>query len=322
MSVPSFTTGSNILQKTLPCFPGYAMGGIIRTGELELPYLEQQTIDLLKKIETIKTQKESLKNASLEQKDLSQKQIIIYSHEVQRLEEMIKKIAKQIETYQKEKEESPFSETMLPIDYYQSHLDIRHRYDESENMHFVVLNKTSPQKQIEAFTNHLTNMRYLPAVVDLIDQISSSILNQTEVKNQEVCLLGSFVTLSHVRVIDPIIIRKDATLSQKFSDQETVSKYSVITESVLGGVFIGFGTRISKHSESTSKSLEDIKTTASNLTAFSFVSQGAIPDTEQFNLWDTYNNWKKKITSDPHCGFPIAFKVRSLTDVLKENNRL
>merc|ERR1712154_238450 len=140
-------------------------------------------------------------------------------------------------------------------------------------------------------------------------------------EKHEVFLLGSFVTLSRVRAFDPIILREDAILNEELLEQK--GKYSVITESVLGGVFVGFGTRISTTLENTSSlKHESAKEIASSLDSFSFVSQGAIPITEQvnFSLWDTYNSWKKKISMESNCGFPIAFKVRSLTDILLENS--
>ncbi len=293
------------------------MGGIIRTGDLELPYLEQQIMDLYTEIQNIESQKVRLKVPSNEIKD-PQRELAIFCSRIEKLKLTITNVSKLIEAFQKDKEESPFSETMLPVDYNRSRLEYRHRSDESENMHFIIVKKQTAKTQIEDFTQHLTKMRYLPTVIGLIEQISGSVLNQAKQDDQEVCLLGSFITLSHVRVIDPIVIRENAKLSKELTNRETAVKYSVISESVLGGVFIGFGVRISKHQEVE----QDVKSITARLHAFSFVSQGAIPPTESFNLWDTYNSWKKKLTSDEHCGFPIAFKVRNLIDVLEENGIL
>lgn len=312
-----FTTGSNLIQRTLPCFPGYAMGGIIRTGDLELPYLEQQKEDLFAEINKIEKRK---KNVS--QLNDPQKEFAIYRIQVEKLLLTVAKVTALIENYQKEKDESPFSETMLPIDYKRSRLEYRFSSNESENMHFVIIKQQTAKKQIEEFTQHLTKISYLPSVIDLIEQITESVLNQAQHENQEVCLLGSFITLPHGRMIDPIYTRENAVLSKELTNETTAAKYSVISETVLGGVFIGFGIRISKQQEAEQDKLQDIKSITSALQIFSFVSQGAIPQTENFNLWDTYNNWKTRLTTNEHCGFPIAFKVRSLVDVLQENGLL
>jgi hypothetical protein len=318
MSQAIFTSGTSQLQRIIPCFPGYAMGGIIRTGELELPHLQQQIVDLSHQIEINQTQKdEVLKRKREEENPL----VINYTMQNKKLQKTLEKTCKNLKEFQEEKEESPFSETMLPIDYDRSCLDYRHRSDESESMHFIIIKRQSAQAQISSFTKHLTKMRYLPAVVDLVDQVTETILSQAKEEDQEVCLLGSFITLSRVRVIDPIVIREDAVLSQEIRKEQTASKYSVISETILGGVFIGFGSRISKI-QNVDTATNDPKSITSKLTTFSFVSQGAIPSTNNFDLWTTYNNWKEKLTTNPHCGFPIAFKVRNLTDVLKENNLL
>ena len=318
MSTSVFTSGSNTLQRVLPCHPGYAMGGIIRTGELELPYLEQQVDDLDHTIKKIEELKASILSGPQTAGMDPQKQVLIYSAQIKSKETFKRQLCEKLKAYQQEKEEAPYIEDMLPIDYSVSKLDYRYRSDESENMHFVTLKKQSTQSQISDFASHLTKMRYLPEVTDLVDQLSKSILDETRQEDQEVCLLGSFVTLSHVRVIDPIVIRQDAELGETFTQRDQAEKYSVITESVLGGVFIGFGSRVTGSREP-GQGARDPREVASSLSSFSFVSQGAIPETHHFNLWETYNSWKKKITSDTRCGFPIAFKVRKLMDVLKEN---
>lgn len=327
MTQAVFASQGQSIQRVLPCFPGYAMGGIILTSELELPYLEQEKCDITEEIQRINLQKKKLTHNSEPSTTAStvsdsnlaataQKTMFMLNRQIQQLEASFKSIEEKIKKFEVEKSGHFSFETMLPIDYSRSELDYRYRADESENMHFIIIKKHSVADQIDSFADHLTKMRYLPTVIDLINQISQTILKQSQQENQEVCLLGSFVTLSHVRVMDPIVLRQDAILSDQLRDPAKAARYSVISESVLGGVFIGFGTRILKNQDSSS---DDAKSVASHLHVFSYVSQGAIPPTDNFNLWDTYNGWKKRLTTDVHCGFPIAFKVRKLTDVLQEN---
>ncbi|CAM0117707.1 hypothetical protein [Rhabdochlamydiaceae symbiont of Dictyostelium giganteum] len=312
MSHAIFSSNSNAIQKILPCFPGYAMGGIIPTFELERPYLEQTKSDLESGIIKIKQQMDKIKNDSG-----VQQQLRLLNQQAKQFEENLKRTEKRIKECQGDEEGLSSFEIMLPIDYSRSGIEYRDTADESESMHFIVLKRQSAEQQLSKFTEHLTQMRYLPSVVDLVDQVSRMILDQYQ--DQEVCLLGSFITLSRVRVIDPIVIRKHAVLSDQLIQTKTASKFSVISEAVLGGAFIGFGTNISNNTLSESSSSQEIKKVVSQMHTFSFISQGAIPTTDNFSLWDTYNNWKKKLITDQHCGFPVAFKVRKLTDILEEN---
>jgi hypothetical protein len=293
------------------------MGGVILTSELEIPYLEQEKIEIEEQIQRITKLKTGLKNSGAQGLQLQAK-LLALSNQEKTLKSQEQKITNKVLEFQKQEPASLSFESMLPIDYSQSDLDYRYRSDESENMHFIILKRQSTQEQIDNFADHLTQMRYLPGVIDLIKQISGTILKQTQ-GDQEVCLLGSFITLPHVRVMDPIVIRKDAVLDERLMNPTQAAKYSVITEAVLGGVFIGFGSTLSKASSEDSSNKTDVQSLTSSMRLFSFVSQGAIPSTDHFNLWDTYNSWKKRLTSERHCGFPIAFKVRRLIDVMREN---
>ena len=331
MSQAIFTSQNTSMQRVLPCFPGYAMGGLILTSELEIPYLKEEKANLEEEIVKVENQKKKVKEQSQETQINPQKEISLLNSQIKQLQSLLKKSEAKLKVFKDEREDTSAFETMLPLDINRTVLDYRRRSDESENMHFIVFKTQSMKQQIDNFANHLTQMRYLPAVMELVDQVSKTILNQPMQENQEICLLGSFITLSHVRVMDPIVLRKDAVLSPQIKDKH--AKYSVISETVLGGAFIGFGNlmgqvkfdegkeKLESQEGKAKEKLESqgAKPLASRLQVFSFVSQGAIPDTNQFNLWQTYNSWKKKLTTNPHCGFPIAFRVRSLTDVLKEN---
>ncbi|MGR3973009.1 MAG: hypothetical protein QRY72_00275 [Candidatus Rhabdochlamydia sp.] len=298
----------------IPCLPGYTMGGIVLTSELQIPSLEQQKYEFENAISKAEIEKDQIKdNTGIE----IQTKLVVLSRNINQLREKLKEIENKIQSYQQDKESLSSFETMLPIDYKRSGVEYRNTADESEKMHFIVIKKQSAKSQLTKFTEHLTQMRYLPSVIDLIEQVSQAVLDQDH--DQEVCLLGCFITTSRVRVMDPIVMRTKACLSQQLKQLQTASKFSVISEAVLGGAFIGFGTNITNNSISESKNQQEIKKITSSMHAFSFISQGAIPTTEHFNLWEAYNSWKAKILKDQHCGFPIAFKVRKLTDILEEN---
>jgi len=314
----SLSKESGLISRVLPCYPGYAMGSIILNAELEIPYLEEQSSKLANEFERTMRLKEELKEGPGRQRMLNK-----YTLDSKRFSREIENIRKKIDAFQNDQSEDLFYREMLPIDYRMSNIEYKHRAEESENMHFIVLKKEASEAQLTEFGDHLTKMQYLPAVVELIDQISKSVLNEAHQKGQEVCLLGSFITLSKVKVFDPIVVRKEAVLNKAFQDKEKVSKYSVIVESILGGVFIGFGNRTIHENEEKEPSEMEKEKRAKSFTStfhtFSFVSQGAIPQTQTFNLWDTYNSWKERLLLGDHSGFPIAFKVRNLGDILEEN---
>jgi len=132
-----------------------------------------------------------------------------------------------------------------------------------------------------------------------------------ELGTQEVCVLFSYMTLSKVRMLDSIVLHKGAAL-ESLIKEKNIDQYSVIAQTILGGAFIGFGSRCSSE--------EDLGDDPSHFQSLSFISQGAIPPEQTFDLWSTYVKWKKQLLSAPENGFPLAYKLRPLKDILRENH--
>ncbi|PCI75156.1 hypothetical protein COB21_05985 [Candidatus Aerophobetes bacterium] len=323
-SQAAFVSGAGVLDRVLPCHSGFAMGGVISRADLELPYLFQRASNLELDAQRIKTLKAQITKPSpasgsgggtavtVTKSGAAQYQMNQYTVQQRKVKKSLEATLEAIKEMQKESEQDDsFAGKMLPIDYRISHIGYKHLSSNAENMHYVVLKGQGAKNELASFARHLAKMQYLPAVMDLVDQVSSTILDMVR-REQEVCVIGSFISLARIKSLDPVAIREDATLDTDLV--ENAERYRVITETVLGGVFIGFGTRTTVTPEPNSA-----RTIASSLNVFSFVSQGAIPLSDEFDLWKTYNAWKRTLVTDEHSGFPIAFKVRELMDVLTEN---
>jgi hypothetical protein len=321
----TFVSGSNTLARSLPAHPGYAMGGIVPRAELDLPYLHQQMGNLeieRAKVESEKVQLKAL-NASPEAspsvgRSLDPQKAM--SGYVARLEEIaiqLAQVTEKIKAAKHEQRTTPLIKAALPINHRATRVTYKPLSNDSENMHYVIISGSSgrPEALLNAFSDHLARGDSLKMVADLVKQVSGTILSMVK-QDQEVCVIGSFVTLSKVKVLDPIVIRANAILDKTML--ANVEKYAVISETVLGGAFIGFGT-VTKSVERTAEAT--VQTVASSINVFSFVAQGAIPKTRGVNLWQTYEAWKETLLSQEHSGYPIAFKTRELEDVLTENER-
>jgi len=327
-------------QSVISYLPGYAMGIIVPTTELEIPNLKREIASLESekekekgKVDNLNQEVRSINNRSdlseaekLQQRNFRQKIANQCQMAIRELESSISRVHQKIRTFERHQEEEKDSSSvgeMLPIDHNLTKLVIvENRSNESENMHSIVVKQDSTQIEFDLFASHLTGMQYLPRVVELVNQIAQTILYQAKEQNQSIFLLGSFITLARERVLDPIIVREQADISDNLLKK--ADRYSVICQTVLGGVFIGFTAILSKDQEVEKHSFFDkkeIELLSSGFHTFSFVSQGAIPPPSQtFSLWDTYNNWKKKLLEDKNSGFPIAYKVRNLKDILQEKS--
>lgn len=321
----TFVSGSNTLARSLPAHPGYAMGGIVPRAELDLPYLQQQMGNLEIERARVENDKNRLKalNASPDASPsvgspLDPQKAM--SSCVERLEEIaiqLVQVSEKIKAAKQAQRTTPLIKAALPISHGATRVTYKPLSNDSENMHYVIISGSAgkPEALLNAFSDHLARGDSLKMVADLVKQVSGTILSMIK-QDQEVCVIGSFVTLSKVKVLDPIVIRENAILDRTML--ANVEKYSVISETVLGGAFIGFGT-VTKSIE---RAVEGpIQTVASAINVFSFVAQGAIPKTRGVNLWQTYEAWKETLLTEEHSGYPIAFKTRELEDVLTENDR-
>ncbi len=324
---------SNIISQNdvMPMLPGYAIGNVIKKNTLMLALWTKKVAAFEEEIRRARIEKIEKEKSEFYQASTSD-QTDHLTHQLDQkifsLQNLFRQASmKMAESYQQE----DFSiEEMLPIDTTCSKMRTEHRSFPSEKLeHLIFRSEDSNQikKRLEEFSfqlfsqNALSN--YIPG--DTVESIANKIKNllQTE---QQISLVGSFVTLSRVKVMDPIVLRKNAVLSEELKTKS--ADYYVLTEAVLGGVFIGFGRSIlgrgkegGPTAENSSEEGEAAKV-MSGLSAISFISQGAIPkinsNPHDVNMWKIYASWKEILEKDPHSGYPVGFKYKKLEDLLKE----
>jgi hypothetical protein len=184
--------------------------------------------------------------------------------------------------------------------------------------------ETNVKQKVEKFVSGLflqgssSNCPSLSAIDGVVNNIDAALKIGTEIT-----LLGSYITLPRVRVLDPVKIRKDAKISNELKQQSR--DHYVLTEAILGGAFFGFGIRTSKigHESDETERGKDIRAITSRISTMSFISQGAIPkinkSAEKVSLWDVYTSWKEVLEED-HSGYPVGVRFRNLWDILEEEN--
>jgi hypothetical protein len=169
------------------------------------------------------------------------------------------------------------------------------------------------QERIDHFAMDLLShdglSSYLPtSSLKQIANVADNMLTDRE----EISIVGSFVCVPRVRILDPLILRRNAVNKKLIRGAKD---YCVLTEAVLGGVFFGIGNFSAK-----SKREAQLQSQPSSEEK---QSQGVIPktsqDPENTDLWSVYQDWKKTMNEDPYSGYPIGFKSRELKDILREN---
>lgn len=338
--------------EVLHMYPGYALGGIIKKGELLFPILSDRKKDLIRRIEDLEKKIAIYDKDFRDGSDLKKNQ-----HEYNALKYYTNDFHKQINSIDEKiielyNENNKFFsvEEMLPLDRSCVKIEQINSSFFSERMRRLLVRKQDVSKQdissdssksIKKKSKNKKNdsiitskQKYIAKIInDFISELlsqdaNSSCLPQNSVSNlienidnllnveQEVFLIGSFITLSRVRTIDPIKLKGQVSEELK----KNCKNYYVLTEAVLGAVFIGYGQYISASSRD--KDLAD-NTAMANFSLFSFTSQGAIPKVslsfQSNNLASIYTSWKEQLQKD-NTGFPIRFKFRELHDILLENN--
>lgn len=157
-------------------------------------------------------------------------------------------------------------------------------------------------------------------------------------QKKKVNLMGSFITLSRTKVIHKIELDDKEQISDYLKDN--AKNYYVLTEAVLGGVFLGWQEISNLSNLSNQNNLNNINNVSNssssvdsneflfkeNYSLFKFICQGAIPKMDKSiknaNLWSVYTSWKEKLQIDENTGYPIRFKYKELSDVLKSNGIL
>jgi len=328
-----------------PMQTGYGLGGIIKKDQVRFATLKKRSAALENDLKNLEVDKAKLKadvakttvpgsTVSQTIKDGLQSKMTQVNKQITALEKEFTKVCKEMEALGEKIDFLAIEET-LPIDHAASKVRIqKDKSYSSERLDHVMISKRDAgevRDNVERFVNRLFAQdipaNFLPP--STIDGVVSNIEDMLQ-RESVISLVGSVITLTRSRVYDPIVFRPKARVSEGLKSK--VDEYYVLTESVLGAVFIGFGKHISgtegkekeKEKEKPAEgSDESKKAIISSLTMISFVSQGAIPQTsakaDDANLWNVYTHWKEVLDKDEMSGYPIGFKYRELRDVLTEN---
>nr|WP_166154736.1 hypothetical protein [Neochlamydia sp. AcF84]NGY94517.1 hypothetical protein [Neochlamydia sp. AcF84] len=312
----------------LPMHPGYALGSIIKKKDFLLPLQNKVRLNLEEELERANIEKiemtasSSYRQASKEEQQTRLNIVIAKANKIKKdYTEVCSEISKLYESRRF------FSiEEMLPIDPTYSKVKIEERSFPSEKMSHLVFRKTDAgtdlHKKIEVFVSQLFSQDAPSSLLSssMLGAVTSSIENMLETESQ-IYLVGSFITLPRVRVMDPIVLRRNATISNTLKEQ--AGDYYVLTEAVLGAVFLGCGKHVSGGEQGDTQAVKEKKSLMSGIYTVSYISQGAIPrpgkEAEDVNMWNIYAQWKQVLQEDPLSGYPIGFKFRELQDVLREN---
>lgn len=309
----------------LPMYPGYALGGIIRESNLSLPLYEKKRLELEEMLE--KTELDKVKEFESEKyikSEESTKQKIIYNYaeKINNINNDLSNVFAKIKELLKEANSFAIEET-LPLDERVIEVRTENRAFKGENMEYILFtSKDHVLSRIESFVSNLF-MQYSSSTLlpfGTLEAMAKKVEILVRTTNETVCLLGAFNTLERVKVISPLVIKPNTKLSPHLI--KNAAKYCVLSEAVLGAVFLGIGKDISVSSQQPSQDINDNKW-QSSLSTVSFISQGVIPKLngklENVNLWSIYAQWKEALATDPLSGYPIGFKVRPLQSVLEEN---
>lgn len=303
----------------LPNITGCSIGGIISKSKIELLNLEKHRTDL--EIELQKYNKDyseeelKSKQKTLEkEKPKIQNNLLRLGGYVLRLQTELETIDKQIQSLLKAQDY--FFQEVLPIDWSQSKIiAMPSRVKPRENyIKLDISSKSGMDEKLEKFFYDLFNnnarTNYLES--DVFSRFYRTI-DEAIQKECRVSIVGSFITLSKVEAIAPIILRKSPPISKKLLDH--ADDYHVFTQQILGGVFIGI--------EAEKKS--DLNEMATRMNFVSYISQGAIPDPCQpQTMINLYNSWKQKLLKPDEfgSGYPVAYGSMKLTDLLEEQDLL
>lgn len=314
-------------QIVVPMLPGYALGGIISKWNLLLPYYEKKRGDLIQAQENLELHIKHIQGEKARPGEESQTKVNSLVAKKLKNKTELEATSKIIEECINKGNDIGV-EWALPLDERYSKVITENRSFRSERL-----------EQLQFKSNQLV----LPQIQELVDKlflqdVSATILPsgalESLARNVEdmldktkidtsVTLIGSFITSERVRLISPLRLRLPVWLSEDL--KRNPGNYYVLSEAVLGGVFLGIGRSFAQVDPqilaSNPSSLEE--KWKNSLISVKFISQGAIPKInqkiEEVNLWTVYTDWKNSILDDVNSGYPIGFKVRSLTEVLAEN---
>lgn len=312
---------------TLPSYPGYALGSLIKREELLLPLYQKQLAALheelcgleLKKSTSMRQAKSADASEKQRQSDVTQLGVSIL-----RVQNQIVSVSKKIDLLVQALQTVEIQEA-LPLDERSVQLINDNRaFKQARIDHLTFSTNENILDRLQDFVAKLflqdAPLTTLPrgTLEAMAEKIASTLQNSSSIK---IAVVGAFVTLERVRRITPLIIQNGTLLSSELlhnSDQ-----YYILNEAVLGAFLLAMGKEITTSEPAPETNRKDFLTTMATI---SFISQGVIPkhdrDLSKINLWTTYVDWVETLKEDPYGGYPIGFKVRSLTSVLQENRLL
>jgi hypothetical protein len=306
-------------------YPGYGLGCLISEADLLMPEYQMERLSIEKKLLETEEKQESIEKTlaymslSAKSRQLSVNPCIF---EKIKIKKNLSEISKKIDLMNQNSEAINIRE-FLPWDENKIVVKSVNRAFSSEIVKHVFFTSIDYiEEDLESFFNNLFSQQYNNSAiipVGILEGLTNDIKKLVSRKTT-VAVVGSFITLNRVRMLDPLVFREGAILSNKL--RENASKYYVLTQAILGGVFLGLGKQISVHNHS---SEDETLKLMSNLSSISFFCQGAIASfksqLDQINVWEAYSEWKKKLINDSEAGYPIKFTVRCLPNILEENEK-
>lgn len=310
----------------LPMYPGYALGSIITRKNLLIPVLNQRRKALENKLELAYTAAEIQTESKLQQEEEALMKAVS-DQEIAGLIMEYKKVCNKVQELYQQPEPASIFEENVPIDFSRSPMVTQSRSFPSEILNHLIFSKDAAgnaeghsilQEKVEKFIVQLFSQESASICVSQgnIEGVVNNIERMLKVEDQ-ISLVGSFITLPRVRVFENVRLVKDYKPGKEMA--KNAENYYVLTETVLGAFFLGLGKYSARDEVGDRAGTETLMT---QLAMISFISQGAIPktsrDAQDVNLWNVYTQWKEAL-KDPESGYPIGFRVRPLVDVFREN---
>ena len=304
-----------------PIYNGHSLGSIIEEVEYMVPMLHHEVEALSEEIRNEEFKKEEMQKDAEWGKLDGEAKTSRFNAKNQLIASRQKRLKAAMVKLQEYYGRDPVFalQEYLPIDYKRSEIVTRDLAFSSERTYHMALDKDlSPWQQVDHFISQLflqnsPGASLPPGAVDSLI-IEANAMLKSAIK---ISFVGSVVTLPRVRTYDPIVVRKEA-VSKKL--RENSDRYYVLTEVVMGAVFLGLGKHIKGTGDPTKGPLDESKMTDIHLV--SFFSQGVIPTTnekeEDINMHQIYIRWKKSLIENKDSGYPIAVRYRRLTDLFNE----
>jgi len=300
--------------RELPGQHGYAIGSLIRKSVLDLRDLENEKSKLREELDALYLQRQREINStcfSLMGDHLRGIQLEDFDDNIRSIFRKLEIIRQKIKEIKQGDIFMLASEEALPLEdkmrIQESEPRASELYDE-----FTFEKSQDNEKELDRLVAFVFNQNIpiscLP--VGSMDTLISEIKSVANVACKIFCVI-SVIRLPRTRILDPVIIRKNARLSDNLL--RNCSDYCVLTGEVLGGIFFAFEKSIPGVESSNGASCPY------RLSRVSVVSAGAIPTTHCDDLKQMYRNWKDALLKNSCSGLPLHFIYRNLADVLEEN---